>query len=41
MSKRSMIVLVAVALVGTACWFCSEALWNAFVAMHHGGGHGV
>jgi hypothetical protein len=36
MSNRTIVVLVVVALVGTACWFCSEALWNAVVAMHQG-----
>jgi hypothetical protein len=38
MSKRSVVVLIVVALVGTACWFCSEALWDAVVAMHQRGG---
>ena len=36
MSKKSLVVLVVIVLVGTACWFCSEALWNAVVAMHGG-----
>jgi hypothetical protein len=38
MSKRSVVVLIVAAVVGTACWFCSEALWDAVVAMHHRGG---
>ena len=38
MSKRSMVILLAVVIVGTACWFCSETLWTALVAMHHRGG---
>jgi hypothetical protein len=37
MSNRTIVVLVVVALVGTACWFCSEGLWNAVVAMHQRG----
>jgi len=37
MSKGTVAILAAIAIVGTACWFCSEALWNALVAMHHRG----
>jgi hypothetical protein len=37
MSNKAIIVLAVVAIVGVACYFCSEALWNAVVAMHHGG----
>jgi hypothetical protein len=37
MSKFAVVVLIVVAVVGTACWFCSDALWNAIVAMHQGG----
>jgi hypothetical protein len=37
MSKKAMVIVAAVVIVGTACWFCSEALWNAIVAMHHRG----
>lgn len=37
MSKGMVAIVAAVVLVGAACWFCSEALWNALVAMHHRG----
>jgi hypothetical protein len=30
-------IIAAVVLVGAACWFCSDALWSALVAMHHRG----
>ena len=37
MSKGMVAIVAAVVLVGAACWFCSDALWNALVAMHHRG----
>lgn len=37
MSKKAVAIMAAVVIVGTACWFCSEALWHAIVAMHHRG----
>jgi hypothetical protein len=37
MSKGKVAILAAIAIVGTACWFCSEMLWDAIVAMHHRG----
>ena len=35
MSNRSLVILAVVVIVGTACWFCSQALWHAILAMHH------
>jgi hypothetical protein len=35
MSKGMVAILAAVVIVGAACWFCSDTLWNAIVAMHH------
>jgi hypothetical protein len=35
MSKGMVATLAAVVIVGAACYFCSDALWNAMVAMHH------
>jgi len=37
MSSRSIIVLAVIVIVGTACYFCGDALWKALVAMHHRG----
>ena len=37
MSKGMVAIVAAVVLVGAACWFCSDALWNAIVALHHRG----
>jgi hypothetical protein len=37
MSKRTIVVLIVIAVVGTACWLCSEPLLNAIVAMHQRG----
>jgi hypothetical protein len=35
MSKGKIAILAALAIVGTACWFCSEALWNALGVRPH------
>ena len=35
MSNKAIIALTVIVIVGTACYFCSDALWKAMVAMHH------
>jgi hypothetical protein len=37
MSNRSIIIVAVIVIIGTACYFCSDALWEAMVAMHHRG----
>ena len=35
MNKRSIVLILAVALVVAIVWFGGHALWSALVAMHH------
>lgn len=33
--SKWIVALVAVAVLGCACWLCGDVVWNAMVAMHH------
>ena len=37
MSNRSIIIVAVIVIIGTACYLCSDALWEAMVAMHRRG----
>jgi hypothetical protein len=34
MSKRSIVVIAAVGVVGAVLWICGHALWHNLLAMH-------